>query len=418
MDNGAAILGAGITGLSAGLATGAQIYEAADIAGGICASYYKELYRFEAGGGHWIFGADEKILEFIRSITPINVYERDSAVYFPDTKLYVPYPLQNHLSYLPYDIRERVLKEILNAKAGDMGTLKSWLEASFGKTLCELFFFPFHELYTVNLYADIAPQDTFKTPVDRKLLERGAKEKTPAVGYNARFVYPQNGLNDLIKGLSAKCHINYGKKAVKIRVDKKEIQFEDGSCVKYKKVISTLPLNELLEIAGLKSNDPDPFTSVMVINIGARKGIGCPKHHWLYIPQSKAGFHRVGFYSNVDESFLPVSSIGKDDRVSIYVEKAYPGGSAPAETDVNKLCRDVVAELTDWKFIKDTEVIDPTWIETAYTWSYPGSRWKEEALNHLKERGIHSIGRYGKWKFQGIAESIRDGLAMQEWRPI
>jgi len=37
------ILGAGITGLSAGWATAGTIYEATDKPGGICRSYYKDI---------------------------------------------------------------------------------------------------------------------------------------------------------------------------------------------------------------------------------------------------------------------------------------------------------------------------------------------------------------------------------------
>ena len=32
------------------------------------------------------------------------------------------------------------------------------------------------------------------------------------------------------------------------------------------------------------------------------------------------------------------------------------------------------------------------------------------ALQSLERLDIHMTGRYGKWKFQGIAESLRDGL--------
>jgi hypothetical protein len=28
----------------------------------------------------------------------------------------------------------------------------------------------------------------------------------------------------------------------------------------------------------------------------------------------------------------------------------------------------------------------------------------------LEDKGIYQIGRYGRWRFQGIADSIRDGL--------
>lgn len=406
------ILGAGITGLSAGIATGAPVYEAEKFAGGICMSYYKGSYRFEAGGGHWIFGADEKILAFIRKFIPLKSYERNSAVYFPGMDLYVPYPIQNHLSYLPADIREQAISEILNSKDERIDTLKGWLEASFGRTLCELFFFPFHELYTAGLYSTIAPQDTFKTPVNKELLIKGAKEKTPAVGYNATFVYPRDGLDALIKKMESGTRVNFGRKAEKILPDKKEIRFESGEKIKYDSLISTLPLHKLLRMAGIGMDTPNPFTSVLVVNIGARKGVKCPPHHWLYIPESKSGFHRVGFYSNVDPSFLPVSSRKSNDRVSIYIEKAYPGGKKPSAVEIKKTCSDIVKELTDWEFINEAEVVDPTWIETAYTWQYPGSGWRNEAVKALEEHGIHSIGRYGKWKFQGIAESLADGIAM------
>jgi hypothetical protein len=69
-----------------------------------------------------------------------------------------------------------------------------------------------------------------------------------------------------------------------------------------------------------------------------------------------------------------------------------------------------VAELQAWGFIEEAEVVDPTWIEVAYTWSWPGSRWKPEALRRLQEADIFQVGRYGRWIFQGIADSIRDGF--------
>ena len=56
------------------------------------------------------------------------------------------------------------------------------------------------------------------------------------------------------------------------------------------------------------------------------------------------------------------------------------------------------------------DVVDPTYIDVAYTWSWPGSRYRVKALQALEEREIHQVGRYGRWVFQGIADSIRDGF--------
>jgi protoporphyrinogen oxidase len=423
MGNKGIILGAGIAGLSAGIASGAEVFEGGPIPGGICASHYinpkggrsfrgddAESYRFEIGGGHWIFGADAGILDFINSFSPVKSYKRRSSVYLPGIKSHIPYPIQNHLKYLPEDIRKKALDEIINGKGGPVSTLADWLELNFGRTLCELFFFPFHELYTAGLYKETAPQDAFKSPVNKDLIVKGAEENTKSVGYNAIFAYPAKGLDDLIRNMAKKCRINFNKRVVKIDVKSREIFFADGKSTGYGDIVSTLPLNRMIEMTGLDTGIPDPFTSVLVINIGALTGGMCPDEQWVYVPKSRAGFHRVGFYSNVDPSFLPVSSRADGGRVSIYVEKAYPGGKKPSDVEIQRVCDETVKELKEWSFISQAEVVDPTWIDVAYTWQRPHSSWVEEAIGQLKDYGIHQTGRYGRWKFQGIAESIKDGI--------
>lgn len=89
--------------------------------------------------------------------------------------------------------------------------------------------------------------------------------------------------------------------------------------------------------------------------------------------------------------------------MSIYVEKAYHEGNKPREEEIKALCNAIVDELREWGWIREAEVVDPTWI---YTWAWLGSRWREKALKTLEERGIYQIGRYRRWTFQGIADSI------------
>lgn len=421
-------MGAGVAGLSAAISSAATVYELRDYPGGICSSYYingdrkklhyrnhDEAYRFEIGGGHWIFGAEDLVLDFINKLSPVKSYERKSAVYFPNWDLYVPYPLQNHLSFLPKDIAQKAMQEIVQSDhTKDVNTLADWLELHFGKTLCELFFFPFHKLYTAGLFTKIEPQDKYKTPVDKKQIVEGFKRNTKLAGYNTTFIYPQRGLDDLIRKMADKCRVNYNKEVIEINTKEMEILFKDGTSAKYETLISTLPLNKVVKLTKLIIDEPEgPYTSVLVINIGAIKGSKCPDYHWLYIPESKSGFHRVGFYSNVDNSFLPVSSKSADNRVSIYVEKAYLPSNRPNNERIKQLCEDVVRELKSWKFIDEPEVIDPTRIEVAYTWSLPNSNWRQSAIEKLKENYIYQVGRYGLWKFQGIAKSIKDGLIIK-----
>jgi protoporphyrinogen oxidase len=422
----AVILGGGMTGLAAGCASGLPVYEAEEAPGGICCSYYMhpgsrqrlpcapeddEAYRFELGGGHWIFGGDPVVLRFIRALTPLECYDRRSSVFFPAQSLYVPYPLQDHLGYLPIEVRANALSEMFATPRSKSETLEEWLRQSFGETLTDLFFGPFHELYTVGLWKTIAPQDAYKSPVGLERVVRGMVEKNPPAGYNASFVYPTEGLDVLARRMAGRCDVHYGKRAVQIDLRRKRVLFADGSTVKYELLISTLPLNKMVEMARLSVDDrPDPCTSVLVLNIGAKRGPACPSDYWLYVPRSEAGFHRIGFYSNVNSSFLPESSRPSGDRVSIYVERAFVDGVIPKDGETGEYVEAAIRELRDWGYIGDVEVADPTWIDVAYTWAWPGSKWRAVALKKLEENDILMVGRYGRWSFQGIADSIRDGV--------
>ena len=426
------ILGAGMTGLAAGSVSGLPVFEARPDPGGICSSYYVrpgsserlaeapadgEAYRFEVGGGHWIFGGDPVVLRLIASLTPLERYERRSSVYLPQLDRFTPYPIQTHLRALGPETARRCLEEItaLAARRPEIVTLGDWLRASFGPTLCELFFEPFHALYAAGLTDQIAPQDAYKSPVDLRHVIRGAYtvegEAAPDVGYNATFAYPREGLDVLSRRLAARCDVRYGKRVVAVDLQRREVHFEDGAGLHYESLLSTLPLNVIQRLSGLETEArPCPGPAVLVVNLGAVRGPRCPDDQWVYVPQSGPGFHRVGFYNHVDPRFLPRSRREAKDRVSIYVEKAYPEGARPSPEETQAVTREVVEQLQAWGWIEAVEVTDPTWIDVAYTWSWPGSTWKGEALRKLEAQGVYSIGRYGRWLFQGIADSLRDGL--------
>ena len=241
-------------------------------------------------------------------------------------------------------------------------------------------------------------------------------EKPQVVGYNVKYLYPSDGLNDLAGKMAAECNISYDKRVEEINLDRKEIQFSDGSGDRYDRLLSTLPLNKALDFSGLRvDEDHDDYTSVLVLNIGATRGYKCPDDHWIYVPDSRSKFHRVGFYSNVDSSFLPLSSRKDNSRVSIYVEKAFPNGNRPSDSEISSYSGSVVNELREWKFIDKAEIVHPTWIEVAYTWAKPSSNWKAKALKLLEEQNVIQVGRYGRWNFQGIAESMREGFIAGEY---
>ncbi len=370
------IIGAGFSGMAAGIKTGAPIFEATNDIGGICRTYKKDKFEFDIGGPHWLFGNNEAI-DFVKTLVDVKTYERRAGVYYNVT---LPYPIQTFADQEFVGVGER------------NKSFRSWLGQNFGRPMCNMFFFPFNEKYTAGLMDEILPFDNYKTP------PVGDK------GFVSQFHDPVGGLNALVGKMAEKCHITLNKRAVAVDVNDKVVTFQDGTYERYEKLISTIPLNQLLYICGQRNFDL-PYSSVFVLNIGASPDINLPKEHWLYIPFCKSGFHRVGFYTNVDKSKAPKGKVG------LSVEIAFGGEYTYDDLDVPFIIQEVVAELKSWRWIKKVITVDPTFVPTAYTWN----RTLEERETHIKwlaDRDIITIGRYGLWKFQGLCESIQQGLAL------
>lgn len=399
MKNGLIILGAGVTGLAAGIKTGAPIFEAEEFPGGLAHSIRHLGVSFDLSG-HWLFDYDQPTIDYLDSLSKLKKYERSAAIYFPKNESFVPYPIQNNLQYLPSDIYKKVLDETNGLKKpATINTMRGWLKSSFGPTLCQNFFYPFNENYTAGLYKKIAPQDLYKTPTN------------PSAGYNASFYYPEKGLAHLINQMSQQCSIHYKKKVTAINTESKQILFQDNTKVGYDKIISTLPLHQMLQFTNqMVTARTSPFTSVLVVNILAIRGPKLSNHHWLYLPRTLSGIYRVGVYSNVDKMFLPAEKSTKK-LVSLYVEKAY-SDYKPSDGEINNLSKTIIKELTSWGFIKCALGVFPHWLGIAYTWNYPKSQWVNESIETLKNKSIYQIGRFGRWRFQGMVESIKEGLSI------
>jgi protoporphyrinogen oxidase len=397
-----------MTGLAASWISGAPALEAEKQAGGICRTYTLDGFRFETGGGHWIFGGDPILNRYLEALTPLRFYERRSSVWLPELQTFVPYPIQNNLHALPASLSQTIFSEMKRAPQARSAVLADWLRESFGPTLNDLFFGPFHELYTAGEFTHIKVQDAFKTPVDLRAVERGLRGDAAPAGYNQTFSYPPAGLDALVMAIGRQGDVRTESRVTGIDIAAREIHFADGSAVDYTFLVSTLPLDAMLALTGIVvDQEPGIRTAVLVLNLGGSRGNRMPDDHWVYVPRSRSGFHRVGFYSNVDSYFVPDNDPG---LASLYVERAFPAGVRPGDIETQHYASEVATELAEWGWLHDISVVSPTWVETAYTWSRPGSAWREQAIQALAEAGILMTGRYGKWQFQGIADSLRDGF--------
>lgn len=428
------VIGGGVSGLFCGLLTGAPIFEKNTHPGGLLASYCfnpytseksycrnreEEAALFEIGGGHWLWGIDknEVIYRTLARFSDFRRYLRRSSVYLSDYDLFVPYPLQYHIRYLPRDLRDRALEDIITSRKENKSvdfsrlTFAEFLRITFGETLYKTFFEPYNYLYTAGLLYEVAPPRRMKIPDDIEVIIKGSREDLSAlVGYNAYFYYPVIGLGPLMWRLynETKCYL--GHKVTFIDVERKLLTINDNHVVKYDIAYVAIPLLDILKNSSMKNflKHHDPYTGVLVVNVLAKRGRKTPKDHWVYVSKSKSGFHRIGYYSNVDKMFLP-TRYRSEDYVSVYIEKTFKGGSAPKSLDT-EITR-ILSEAKDLDFIGEIIAYDYNFVEIAYTWLRPGSTWVDDTIRVLLNHDIITVGRYANWgKVEGIVESMEDAF--------
>jgi hypothetical protein len=139
---------------------------------------------------------------------------------------------------------------------------------------------------------------------------------------------------------------------------------------------------------------------VLVFNLGFDgRGLDT-KNHWIYFPEKKYCFYRVGFYSNI----IPA------DRMSLYVEIGF---NSNASIDIDKMLARTLEDLHNARIVNNERlvswhsvVMNPAYVHINKQGIDEVSRCKEE----LARQDIYSIGRYGSWNYSSIEDNMKEAI--------
>ena len=396
------IIGAGISGLSAGQALQGDfvILEKSSALGGLSGQYRAGGLAFDHGGHYFHFQDKPEICRHVEAFRTFRRFRRNSKVFLQGR--FIPYSLQYHLAGLPARQRQPILAEILaGAGGGAPGQdLERFLLAHFGPSLVRLFFAPYLEkFYQRPLAAMIAGMDKGSIPVPRKkdVLDGALRRRAWAEGYNPVFYYPSGSLQAFIDDYARPLEnrIRCREEVIGIDAARKRVITRTGS-YRYDSLISTMPLKQLLGIM----TPPPPFPrqrlrhlSTLVVNaVLARRR---RRFHWLYLPETCFPFYRVGYYPEAG-------------TVAVYLEKTI---AADSPLDARRNRREVLFTLRRTGMIARAEellFLDLKRVPVSYIVFDPDwPRLVPAALAYLQSQDIHSIGRYGSWNYTSMADDIR-----------
>jgi protoporphyrinogen oxidase len=410
------ILGAGLAGLSAAYHGGGIIYEKEKSIGGTCRAFFDKGYTFDLGI-HVLHTKNPYVLNLLSKKKNLGLKSRRRSAWIYSYGALTKYPFQANTFGLPKDIIRECVYGFIEASEKSKcryGNYEDWVYSAFGRGIADNFYLPYSEKFWTVKASELTT-DWLGARVPRPRLKQviaGAISlQKEEFGPNMLFQYPDSGgIQKITEALiRPDARILLGKAAVSLHPQEKLVRFSDGSYVYYDNLISTLPLPELFNIIkgvpqpvqeavkGLRHN------SVLCVNLGiGREDIG--PYHWIYYPEEKISFFRIGFPKNFSGRTVPPG------QSSVQAEISYSKKRPIRYRDiVDKVIRDLIKTRV-LKAKDKTKLISVKDIKYAYI-IYDHERLSNlRAINKfLRKYNIYTAGRYGRWEYLWMDEAILSG---------
>jgi protoporphyrinogen oxidase len=425
------ILGAGLTGLSTAYhITGKPtlLVERAAEVGGHARSERWQGHTFDVTG-HWLHLRDPRVKELVGGLfQPGELAEIERRASVLSHGVLIPYPFQANLYGLPRKIVQECLVGFLEAREaaasnhhGEPRTFEEYAVARFGRGITEHFFVPYNsKLFGVHPNCLTASWVSRYIPVPEahEIIGGAIGLQQDGLGYNPRFLYPKRGGIDalpkaLLTGIQRRARCELRTSTVVEEVDPFAHRVKlDGlfDWISYDSLISTIPLPELIRRIPKAPTHIHCLANNLrcvkwrYLNVATRTR-PLVDYHWVYVPEERYPFFRVGVFSNAAPSMAPPGG------GSLYVELTDRTGNP----DING----ILQALTDIGAITATSDVTLAALrEIDYAYVIFDDAYEESTRTiheWLSAVGIHSCGRYGSWIYNSMEDSIIQGMEAAIW---
>jgi protoporphyrinogen oxidase len=405
------VVGAGVSGLSFCNFLDSDDYlilERDEAIGGYCKTVERDGFVWDYSG-HFFHFRHPEIEAWLRERMEGEVVTvvKDSRILFKDRL--IDFPFQKNIHQLPQDDFIDCLYELYFRPDGDAAeSFEAMLHAKFGRGIAERFLVPYNEkLYACSLAdLDADAMGRFFPFADIDEIIRNFKRPDNS-SYNATFSYPARGAIQYIEALARGIRpggIALNEALTAVDLAAKTLTTSKGRRIQFEHLVSSAPLDALLDICGLET-DPHTFTAnkVACFNLGFDRK-GWEDVHWVYFPERKYAFYRVGWYDNIMDT----------DRMSLYVEVGRPRGD---DIDMDALQATVLADLETAGVVQGHKlvahhrvVLDPAYVHINKRSLAAVERFRGE----LAASGVHPVGRYGGWTYCAIEDNIVETRALAQ----
>lgn len=397
------IIGAGISGLSYANFCNHKDYlivEKDSEIGGYCKTIKKDGFVWDYSG-HFFHFRNNEIKEYLikeMDLSKILDVEKQTQIFYNNS--YIDFPFQKNIHQLSKEEFIECLYDLYLNEHRDESNFKKMLYSKFGKSICEKFLIPYNEkIYACDLnLLDVDAMGRFFPYANVEEIIRNFKQKNNS-SYNSTFTYPKGGaieyVNSLFKRLD-KNKVALNERLMSIDLVNKIARTSNRE-IKFDKLISSIPFTNLLQVCKIAFDENMySWNQVLVFNLGFNKKGNDKLNHWVYFPEKKYVFYRIGYYDN----------ILNENRLSLYVEIGF---NKLEKINPDNYLHRVLQDLKKAEIITDHELIayhnvvmNPAYVHVNKFSNIDKQAKKEQ----LAKRSIYSIGRYGDWKYCSIEDNI------------
>ncbi|MCQ2351374.1 MAG: FAD-dependent oxidoreductase [Paludibacteraceae bacterium] len=404
------IIGAGITGLTYANFTRNPyvILEASNHIGGLCNTIKKDGFVWDYSG-HFFHFQDPTIAKFIKERldeTGLIRVDKHTQIKYKDRL--IDFPFQKNIHQLSKKEFIDCLFDLFNVQQNTFLTFKEMLYSKFGKSIAEKFLIPYNQkLYATDLNVlDADAMGRFFPYADKEDIILNFK-KSNNDSYNGSFLYHKGGAIEYVHALERdieKSSISLNENVISINYTDKTV-LTNKRKLNYDNLISTIPFVQLLKMCDIEYDKQSlSWNKVLVYNLGFDKQSSDTKNHWIYFPENKYCFYRVGFYNNI------VSS----ERMSLYIEI---GLKPEDDVNVNDKLQQVLNDLRVAGIVSDQNLIswhsvimNPAYVHISQKGIEEVKKWK----SFLSAKQIYSIGRYGSWNYSSIEDNMKEAIQLSD----
>ncbi|MDQ3260831.1 MAG: FAD-dependent oxidoreductase, partial [Pseudomonadota bacterium] len=373
------VIGAGPTGLAAAYHLGERtlLLERNAGVGGWCRSVVDKGFTFDYAG-HIMFSNDPYVQELYQKLLGDNLHWQQREAWIHSKKeVYTRYPFQGALYGLPPDVLKECIIGAIEARFGPLETPKpteiaklhavhvdndatscktnsitdccadgitaevplvvagdsvgrdsgehknfeDFIYNVWGAGVAKHFAIPYNKkLWAVPLSQMETSWLGGRVPLPNleEMIDGALRPVAKPMGPNARFGYPlKGGFQALMDGFlpHLKGTLELNASVARISIAARTVTLSDGRGYRYKSLISTMPLPELVRALGEEAPESVKqaaselrYVSVRCVNLGIGRS-NLTEKHWIYYPDDPI-FHRIFVQGNASPHCNPAGGFG------------------------------------------------------------------------------------------------------------